>query len=45
MIPASVTGSDDHPKFFPSKEVWAIQNGTDWPDGIAVLMSFIAIIW
>ncbi|CZT48449.1 related to GABA transport protein [Rhynchosporium secalis] len=45
LIPASVTGSETHPKFFPSKEVWAIQNGTDWPDGVAVLMSFIAIIW
>jgi amino acid transporter len=45
MIPATVTGSDTHPKFFPSKEVWSVQNGTDWPDGIAVLMSFIAIIW
>lgn len=45
MIPATVTGTADTPKFFPSKEVWSIQNGTDWPDGIAVLMSFIAIIW
>lgn len=42
MIPASVNGS---PKFLPSKQVWSIQNGTDWPDGVAVLMSFIAIIW
>ncbi|KAA8567679.1 hypothetical protein EYC84_008152 [Monilinia fructicola] len=45
MIPTSVTGTATTPKFFPSKEVWSIQNGTDWPDGIAVLMSFIAIIW
>jgi len=45
LIPASVTGSDTHPKFFPSKQVWGLQNGTDWPDGVAVLMSFIAIIW
>lgn len=45
MIPASVTGTADTPKFLPSSEVWSIQNGTDWPDGIAVLMSFIAIIW
>lgn len=45
MIPACVTGTADTPKFFPSKEVWSIQNGTEWPDGIAVLMSFIAIIW
>lgn len=34
------------PKFNPSNEVWGtITNQTDWPDGIAVLMSFIAIIW
>jgi amino acid transporter len=45
MIPASVTGTADSPKFMPSKQVWAIQNGTEWPDGVAVLMSFIAIIW
>ncbi|KAG9231578.1 amino acid permease-domain-containing protein [Amylocarpus encephaloides] len=45
MIPTSVTGTDTTPKFFPSKQVWTIQNGTDWPDGVAVLMSFIAIIW
>ena len=45
MIPASVTGTDTTPKFQPSSQVWAIQNGTDWPDGIAVLMSFLAIIW
>lgn len=45
MIPASVTGTDTTPKFFPSKDVWSIQNGTDWPDGIAILESFIAIIW
>lgn len=45
IIPASVTGSDISPKFQPSSQVWTIQNGTDWPDGIAVLMSFLAIIW
>jgi amino acid transporter len=45
MIPASVTGSATTPKFLPSSQVWSIQNGTDWPDGVAVLMSFIAIIW
>jgi amino acid transporter len=45
MIPASVTGTADSPKFLPSSQVWSIQNGTEWPDGVAVLMSFIAIIW
>jgi amino acid transporter len=38
-IPASATS------FVPSSVAWEIQNYTDWPDGIAVLMSFIAIIW
>lgn len=34
------------PKFTPSSEVWGtITNQTDWPNGIAILMSFIAIIW
>lgn len=34
------------PKFNPSSKVWGtIDNQTDWPDGIAILMSFIAIIW
>ncbi|TAQ83720.1 hypothetical protein B7494_g7955 [Chlorociboria aeruginascens] len=45
IIPASVTGTADTPKFLPSSQVWSIQNGTDWPDGVAVLMSFLAIIW
>jgi amino acid transporter len=45
MIPASVTGSGTSPKFLPSSQVWSIQNGTEWPDGVSVLMSFIAIIW
>jgi amino acid transporter len=39
IIPASV---ETDPKFSPSSVVWTIQNGTEWPDGIAILMSFIA---
>jgi amino acid transporter len=42
LIPSSVTGD---PKFNASSYVWTIQNLTDWPDGIAVLMSFVALIW
>jgi amino acid transporter len=42
MIPSSVISV---PKFNPSNVVWQIQNYTDWPDGIAVLMSFVALIW
>jgi len=34
------------PKFNNSAEVWGvITNQTDWPNGIAILMSFISIIW
>jgi amino acid transporter len=45
LIPCVVFATPDSPKFQPSSQVWAIQNGTEWPDGVAVLMSFIAIIW
>lgn len=31
--------------FRPNSEVWAIQNGTNWPDGVAILLCFLAIIW
>ena len=42
IIPA-----DTHnvPKFYPSSQVWGtIENGTDFPDGIAILMSFVAVM-
>ncbi|KAI1864728.1 hypothetical protein JX265_008452 [Neoarthrinium moseri] len=42
IIPAAAITS---PKFQPNEFAWGIQNFTDWPDGIAVLMSFLAIIW
>lgn len=47
MIPAGTDrAARGLSKFTPSSEVWGtIQNGTDWPDGIAVLMSFIAVLW
>jgi amino acid transporter len=47
LIPAATNRKDKGlPKFTPSSEVWGtIQNSTDWPDGIAVLMSFIAVLW
>lgn len=46
-IPAATNRSDQGlPRFTPSSEVWGnIQNGTDFPNGIAVLMSFVAVIW
>src|SRR5271170_4738167 len=43
LIPAATTNV---PKFTDSAAVWGtITNGTDWPDGIAILMSFVAVIW
>ncbi|GIJ88714.1 hypothetical protein Asppvi_007641 [Aspergillus pseudoviridinutans] len=42
-IPA---GTKNEPKFKPSKEVWGtITNGTEFPDGVAVLMTFVGVIW
>ncbi|KAH8895301.1 amino acid permease [Thozetella sp. PMI_491] len=42
IIPASTTSD---PKFQPNDVAWGIQNFTDFPDGVALLMSFLAIIW
>ncbi|KAJ5776851.1 amino-acid permease [Penicillium odoratum] len=43
VIPATTKNS---PKFTPSHEVWStITNQTDFPDGIAVLMTFVGVIW
>jgi amino acid transporter len=43
LIPAATTNV---PKFTDSATVWGtIENGTDWPDGVAVLMSFLSVIW
>ncbi|GME99234.1 unnamed protein product [Ambrosiozyma monospora] len=33
------------PKFNSNDSAWSITNYTDWPDGISVLMSFMAVIW
>lgn len=48
LIPAT-TNRADQPgldRFTPSSEVWGtIENGTDYPNGVAVLMSFISVIW
>lgn len=42
-IPAGTTNS---PKFTPSDKVWGdITNQTDFPDGVAVLMTFVGVIW
>ncbi|KAI0203230.1 amino acid permease [Astrocystis sublimbata] len=39
------TATDNVPKFQPSSVAWGVDNLTDWPDGVAVLMSFLAICW
>ncbi|KZV85289.1 amino acid permease [Exidia glandulosa HHB12029] len=42
-LPAAVV---NRPRFRPTHEVWGtISNGTQWPDGIAVLLSFLTAIW
>ncbi|KAF3933549.1 hypothetical protein ABW19_dt0201610 [Dactylella cylindrospora] len=47
IIPSSTTRPDqDLPKFNPSSAVWGeISNATAYPSGVAVLMSFISVIW
>jgi amino acid transporter len=42
IIPAAAIND---PKFQSNEFAWGIQNFTDWPDGVAILMSFLAIIW
>jgi amino acid transporter len=43
VIPAA---TKNEPKFTPSKEVWGnITNQTDFPSGVAVLMTFVGVIW
>lgn len=45
-IPASTNTGPDHRGFTSSKTVWnTITNQTDYPDGVAVLMTFVAVIW
>lgn len=47
LIPALTNReSQGLPRFSSSSEVWgSFYEGTDWPNGIAVLMSFLSIIW
>ena len=46
-IPAATNrASQDLPKFTPSAEVWGtFYEGTAFPSGISVLMSFVSVIW
>lgn len=47
IIPAATTREDQGlPKFTPSSVVWGnFYAGTDFPNGLALLMSFVAVIW
>lgn len=47
MIPAATNRkSQGMPKFTPAKEVWgSFYAGTDFPNGVALLMTFVAVIW
>jgi len=47
MIPAGTNReSQGLPKFVPSSVVWGdIYDGTDFPAGVAILMTFVAVIW
>lgn len=46
-IPAGIVANNhEGERFTPSREVWGdITNRTDFPDGVAVLMTFVAVIW
>ncbi|VUG18204.1 GPT1 [Brettanomyces bruxellensis] len=33
------------PKFNSDSFAWSLDNLTDWPDGIAILLSFMAVLW
>jgi len=40
------TATITDPKFTPTYQVWSnIDNGTDFPNGIAILMSFVSVMW
>lgn len=47
LIPAATNREEQGlPRFTASSEVWGtIYPGTEWPGGVAVLMSFLSVIW
>lgn len=47
LIPAGTNREEKgYPKFKSSKEVWGtFYTGTDYPNGLALLMTFVALIW
>ncbi|KAI4140448.1 MAG: hypothetical protein L6R39_005784 [Caloplaca ligustica] len=47
MIPAATTREDQGlPRFTPSSVVWgSFYEGTNFPNGVSLLMSFVAVFW
>ncbi|EEH45214.1 uncharacterized protein PADG_01364 [Paracoccidioides brasiliensis Pb18] len=46
VLIAIPVGTSNSPKFSPSSEVWGtIYDGTSFPKGVSVLMSFVSVIW
>ena len=47
MIPSGTNRTEQGlSRFTPAKEVWGdIYQGTDFPNGVAILMTFVAVIW
>lgn len=47
VIPAATNREEQGlPKFTPSSVVWGnFYEGTDFPNGLALLMTFVAVIW
>ncbi|PGH30292.1 hypothetical protein GX50_06951 [[Emmonsia] crescens] len=46
VLIAIPVGTTNSPKFAPSSEVWGnIYEGTPFPQGLSVLMSFVSVIW
>lgn len=46
VIIAIPAGTTNIPKFNSSADVWGtVYKGTSYPDGVAVLMSFVSVIW
>ncbi|EER40032.1 amino acid permease [Histoplasma capsulatum H143] len=46
VLIAIPVGTTNSPKFTPSSVVWgAIYEGTSFPKGLSVLMSFVSVIW
>lgn len=47
IIPAATNREDQHlSRFNSSSDVWGhFYKGTDWPNGFALILSFVAVIW